>query len=405
MKQKKQKKWIKPRHRVITELARVVLAPYTRLKFGVKVERFKAQGDRQYLVLYNHQTSFDQFFVGMAFRKPVYYLASEDIFSLGWLSKLLRYAVEPIPIKKQTTDVSAIRNCVRVAKEGGTIAIAPEGNRTYSGRTEYMNPSIVSLAKILKLPIALFRIEDGYGVQPRWSDSVRKGKMRAYISRVIEPEEYAQMTTDELFGQIRDGLDVREDRVTGTFKSDRQAEYLERAIYVCPECGLSAFESQGDVTACKGCGRKVRYLPTKELQGVGWDCPFHFVADWYQYQADFVNGLDTAAMTDKPLYRERAQLSEVILYKKKQLLRSEVQLALYGDRIVVDEGTAEELLLPFDEVSAAVVLGRNKLNIYHQDHVYQFKGDKHFNALKYVHLCFRYKNISKGEYDGKFLGL
>lgn len=405
MKQKKQKKWIKPRHRVITELARVVLAPYTRLRFGVKVERFKAQGDRQYLVLYNHQTSFDQFFVGMAFRKPVYYLASEDIFSLGWLSELLRYAVEPIPIKKQTTDVSAIRNCVRVAKEGGTIAIAPEGNRTYSGRTEYINPSIVSLAKILKLPIALFRIEDGYGVQPRWSDSVRKGKMRAYISRVIEPEEYAQMTTDELFGQIRDGLDVREDRVTGTFKSDRQAEYLERAIYVCPECGLSAFESQGDVMTCKGCGRKVRYLPTKELQGVGWDCPFHFVADWYQYQADFVNGLDTAAMTDKPLYRERAQLSEVILYKKKQLLRSEVQLALYGDRIVVDEGTAEELLLPFDEVSAAVVLGRNKLNIYHQDHVYQFKGDKHFNALKYVHLCFRYKNISKGEYDGIFLGL
>ena len=110
-------------------------------------------------------------------------------------------------------------------------------------------------------------------------------------------------------------------------------------------------------------------------------------------------------MTEKPLYQEKAQLSEVILDKKKQLLRSEVQLALYGDRIVVDAGTAEELLLPFDEVSAAVVLGRNKLNIYHQEHVYQFKGDKHFNALKYVHLCFRYKNISKGDRDGKFLGL
>lgn len=405
MKQKKQKKWIKPRHRVITELARVVLTPYVRLKFGVKVEKFKEQGDRQYLVLYNHQTSFDQFFVGMAFRKPVYYLASEDIFSLGWLSKLLRYAVEPIPIKKQTTDVSAIRNCVRVAKEGGTIAIAPEGNRTYSGRTEYINPSIVSLAKILKLPIALLRIEDGYGVQPRWSDGVRKGKMRAYISRVIEPEEYEQMTADELFEQIRTGLDVREDCVTGTFKSARQAEYLERAIYVCPECGLSTFRSQGDVMACQGCGHQVRYLPTKELQGVGWDCPFHFVADWYQYQSDFVNSLDTATMTEKPLYQETAQLSEVILYKNKQLLRDEVRLALYGDRIVVDEGTPQELLLPFEEVSAAVVLGRNKLNIYCQDHVYQFKGDKHFNALKYVHLCFRCKNISKGENDVKFLGL
>ena len=37
---KKKKKWMKTRHKVITELARVVMTPYLRLKFGVKVERF-----------------------------------------------------------------------------------------------------------------------------------------------------------------------------------------------------------------------------------------------------------------------------------------------------------------------------------------------------------------------------
>ena len=107
--------------------------------------------------------------------------------------------MNPIPIKKQSTDLKAVMNCMKVAKEGGTIAMAPEGNRTFSGKTEYMNPAVARLAQKLKLPIAIFRIEGGYGVHPRWADDVRKGKMRAYVSRVIEPEEYKQMSDEELF--------------------------------------------------------------------------------------------------------------------------------------------------------------------------------------------------------------
>jgi hypothetical protein len=49
-------------------------------------------------------------------------------------------------------------NCLRVAREGGTIALAPEGNRTYSGKTEYMNPAIAALARKLALPIALYSV-------------------------------------------------------------------------------------------------------------------------------------------------------------------------------------------------------------------------------------------------------
>ena len=193
---------MKYRHRIVRNVAYAVMYPYTRIKYGIEIERFRAQGDRAYLILMNHQTAFDQFFVGMAFKGPVYYVASEDLFSNGWISSLLRWLVAPIPIKKQTSDISAVLNCVKVAKEGGTIAIAPEGNRCYSGRTGYMNPAIASLAKILKLPVALFRIEGGYGVHPRWSDVVRRGKMRAYVSRVIEPEELAKLSKQELLEQI-----------------------------------------------------------------------------------------------------------------------------------------------------------------------------------------------------------
>ena len=402
---KKQEKWIKPRHRVITKVAELILRPYTEWKYGIHVEKFKEQGDRPYLVLYNHQTGFDQFFVGMAWNGPVYYLATEDIFSLGWLSSLLRWAVEPIPIRKQTKDIAAVKTCYKVAKEGGTIAIAPEGNRTYSGKTEYMSPAIASMAKMINLPIALFRIEGGYGVQPRWSDVTRKGKMRACVSRVIEPEEYKKLSNEELAAAIEEGLYVNEAIADAQFHSEKRAEYLERAIYVCPFCGLSEFESNGNEIECKKCHRKVVYGVDKTLKGKGYEHPFQFVNEWYEYQQDCVNALDVTAFTEEPLYKDSAMISEVILYKRKEKLRETANIHLYGDKIIIDEGTNEELNFPFSEVTAVSVLGKNKANIYHDKRVYQLKGSERFNALKYVNIYYRYKNISRGETDVKFLGL
>lgn len=404
MKKDKAKKWMKFRHRVVRNILFAILGPYSCLKFGIKIEPFREQENRPYLILLNHQTSFDQFFVGLAFKGPVYYVASEDLFSNGFISKVIKYLVEPIPIKKQTTDVKAVMNCIRVAKEGGTIAIAPEGNRTYSGKTEYMNPSIAPLARKLKIPIALYRIEGGYGVQPRWSDVVRKGKMRGYVSRVITPEEIAALSEEELLSAIKEGLYVNEAVNDGEFYHKKRAEYLERAAYVCPFCGLSEFESNADVIECKKCGKKFRYLPTKQLEGVGFDSPFQFFDDWYEYQQDFINNLDVLQYVEKPIYCDSAAFFEVIPYNKKVRLAKQVSLSLFGDRIEVNTEN-ENLAFSFDETAAVTVLGRNKLNIYHGGKIYQIKSGKRFNALKYVNIYHRYKNVKTGDNNVKFLGL
>jgi len=72
---------------------------------------------------------------------------------------------------------------------------------------------------------------------------------------------------------------------------------------------------------------------------------------------------------------------------------------------VVQEGTGQELVFPFSEVTAASVLGRNKLNLYHDGRVFQFRSGKRFNALKYVQLYYRYNNSIRGNNDDQFLGL
>ena len=405
MNNRKNERWTRPRHAVVRNLLFATLGVYTRLKYRIKVEKNPDCRRRQYLILYNHQTAFDQNFVGMAFPGPIYYLATEDIFSNGLVSRLIRSLLAPIPIKKQTTDLAAVRNCIKVVKEGGTIAIAPEGNRTYSGRTEYMSPAIASMAKRFGLPIALFRIEGGYGVHPRWSDVVRRGSMRAYVSRVIEPEEYQDMPADELARVISEGLFVDEGVADASFIHKRRAEYLERAMYYCPNCGLSRFYSHGATVSCTKCGLTARYTEKKELVGVGCEFPYRFVSQWYDAQSAFVNRLDPNESPDKPLFTDTCRISEVIPCKKKICIAARAELKLYGNRVEI-KSDRFSATLPFGEITGASVLGKNKVNLYTSDNkIYQLKGDKRFNGLTYVNLYYRYYTVMRGEENAEFLGL
>jgi 1-acyl-sn-glycerol-3-phosphate acyltransferase len=403
-KNNKKKKWIYGRHMVVRHTLGPLFRLYSRIKYGARIRPFKEERKRQYLVLFNHQTAFDQFFVALSFRQHLYFIASEDIFSKGFLSSALRYLVAPIPIKKQTTDVRAIMNCMRVAKEGGSISLAPEGNRTYSGKTEYMSPSIAPLARKLGLPIALYHIKGGYGVQPRWADNVRKGRIDCYVSRVIEPEEYMSLSDEELFNLIKEGLYVDEANAENRFYHKNSAEHLERVFYVCPECGFSSFESHGDIVECKRCGLKVRYLPTTELEGVDKELSYRFVNDWYEAQNDYTNSTDVTELTSEPVWEDLSSFFEVIPYEKKRRISDECRVSLYGDKIVI-KGDGVDENFAFSDCSAVTVLGRNKVDIYYGDKIYQLKGEKSMNAIKYVHFFNRYRNIKKGDTNGKFLGL
>ncbi len=402
---KKKKKWVLRRHGVIKFLLRPWTTLVSRLRYHVKLPRFKEQKGRQFLILMNHQTPFDQFFVTATFKMPVYFVGTEDIFSLGFLSRALKWLVAPIPIKKQTADMAAVMNCLRVAREGGTIAMAPEGNRTYSGRTAYMNPAVAPLARKLGLPVALYRIEGGYGIQPRWADTRRRGKMRAYVSEVIEPEEIKNLTDDELVERIQRGLYVDDAAEMGVYRHKKKAEFLERAIYVCPDCGLSKFHSHGDLVRCEKCGKTWRYTERMTFEGVGFDSPFDRVADWYDYQNNYIAELDGLPVTDAPLYTDTVKLSEVIVYERKRPIAETATASLYGDRIEVSYGDGSLLSLSFSEVSAISALGRKKINVYVQKQVYQLAGDERFCGLKYVNFYYKHKNILKGEQHGSFLGL
>ena len=100
---KQKKRWVRRRHKWVRNLLYPVLYPVCRFKYGARIEKFKEQGGRQYLILFNHQTAYDQFFVSAAFKGAVYYLASENILSNGFVSKLISFLATLAPDKPLLT--------------------------------------------------------------------------------------------------------------------------------------------------------------------------------------------------------------------------------------------------------------------------------------------------------------
>lgn len=397
----RERKWCKKRHIVMSSIMRAFFKPYLKYHYGFSYE--KLEMDEPFLCLYNHQTIFDQFAFGLMIRKKSYFVVSDDVMTNGFISSIINYFVHPIAYKKASTDFGFFKSCKKVISEGGSIVISPEGNRTFSGRTEYIKPSIVKLIRFLKIPVVVLKLEGGYGVMPRFSEKRRVGKCHGSIEKVYRFEEYSQMTDDELYSLLLKDLYVNESLPTGPFKSKRKAEYLERVIYHCPHCGVTHFVSKGDELRCTTCDLKVKYNEYKQFESVSGTVPFNNVLQWYEFQQRELLNTNLLELDDQLITEDVVSVYEYIPRKKRILIGRNLKLKMYKDRIVFDCKSITYTFL-FDDIVSSGVFGKNKVSFFLRDKAYQIKGSKRFNAIKYVQYMYKYK-IDKGGEDNAFLGL
>lgn len=70
----------------------------------------------------------------------------------------------------------------------------------------------------------------------------------------------------------------------GPYTSSHSAEYLERVIYNCPQCGFTTFKSHKQMLSCTTCNMMLKYNAYKQFEGINMDAPFKNVNEWYEYQ-------------------------------------------------------------------------------------------------------------------------
>ena len=375
---KKQKHWVKKRHAAVFAFLRFAMAPFLWLRYHYRAEKAPIRKG-PCIVLSNHQATMDPFFISKAFPFQLYFYASDDLFNLK-VSPLIRYLAAPIPKSKSVADLKAVMISLRVLREGGAIGITPEGNRTLSGRQWEMGDSVAKLVKTAKVPLVLFNLCGGYGTDPRWGVKIRRGtKFVGRVRRILTPEEYAGMSDEELFGVIKNELDV-DDTLSGErYKSRRRAEYIERALYMCPVCGsIGTIHSHGTGFCCTSCKTEAEY--TEDLKISPPVGGYSRIYEWYEWERQEIvrRILGGEKISDGDiLFRESVKLQ-----KKIKLPGNTVTLD--KDSLMISGGGAETRY-PLAEIDAITAVGKKKFNFYYKGKILQVKGGKRFCAIKYVH--------------------
>lgn len=370
------KKYIKRRHHVLFRILRpvgVILAKLYHCTYDI----FPIKKGQNYLILSNHQATLDPVYLCMSFKTPVYLVANDSLFNTSLKSRLLQYCFAPIKKRKATVDIGCIKHCMKIAKEGGNVAMFPEGNRAWAEFQFPIEVGICKLIRLMKLPVLLYNFTGGYGVDPRWGGAKRKGEFRGGVKEILSVEEIAGMEDDTLYARVLSGLRVMDSESGKRYQSERRAEYLERELFICPKCkSISTLHSEGNKVICSACGLAVEYTENLHLQSEDAGFSFQQLVDWYQFQLAEIRKMQIKE--DEVIYRDE-QVRLLDKTTAKQFVIATGELTLTKDTISVGSTT-----IPLTEITSATIVGGTKLIINTEWNSYMIKGYNRFNALKYI---------------------
>lgn len=389
--------WTKFRHKLAFATLKPLLRIYLRIKYGYRVKKYRLEKG-PYLLLFNHSTNLDPLMMSLSFKGPVYFMTNDDLFNIPVISRFINYIAAPIPKAKAIKDISAVKNCIRVAREGGKIGISPEGNRTYSGNLNHIDKAIVKLIKLLKIPVVLYNIIGGFGVNPRFSRKLRKGKVTGEVRRILSAEEVKSLSDVEIYAILLEALAVKDDQTDNKYKGRALAENLESAFYVCPVCqSLETIDSKGDFFGCKACGFKARYTENLKIEPLDSRFKFSTVGEYYRYQETFIRNAEVMEITFRS---QDITLKEIVHNRRNKLIEGNLSFN-YQEMVIANE---DEIRIDYQSIRSLAIVYQNTLIINTEDNTYQVNGKASFNALKYVHLFNQIKNFNEGVKDG-FLGI
>lgn len=114
-----------------------------------------------YLVCSNHASNWDPILVAISFPRQVFWMAKRQLFNNKFLNSFFK-GLGAFPVDREGSDISAIKNALRILKQGKLLGMFPEGTRTTGYSKEYVKPGVAMLAVKSKSLVIPVRIEGNY---------------------------------------------------------------------------------------------------------------------------------------------------------------------------------------------------------------------------------------------------
>lgn len=271
--------------RAIFKVARPFIRFRMKRKYDFSIKPVKMK--EPFILMPNHLTESDMMFAALSVKNHFYFVCSEHLFRQGFISKLLKRYVDPIPMFKGSVAAGTTAEILKRVRDGNSICIFPEGSRTFDGRTNPIAESTGKLVKHAGCALVTVHMTGGYFVAPRWTKEWRRGPVSGEVVRVYSKDEIAKMSIAEVNEAIN--RDLWEDAYETQKKNPKKyigknpAENIENVLYMCPKCGaLRKMYSKGNTFGCKACGSTGIYDDYGMLKSE--DFGFETVPEWLDWE-------------------------------------------------------------------------------------------------------------------------
>ena len=343
---------------------------------------FQHDSDRENvptLIISNHVTNYDPILVALSFPgRRIHFVASEHLFRMGLISKVLTYLFEFIPRRKGVSGSDTAMSVLRQLRDGKSVGLFAEGETTWDGKTASVVSATGRLAQMSKCRLVTYRLEGGYLTAPRWGKGIRRGKMYGRIVGIYSPEELKAMGKEEVQRIIE--RDIYEDALARqqenpvAYGKRRRAEGLENVLFRCPVCGSYAnLRSKGNYLYCS-CGEKWEYTAYGRFEP---PTPFETVEAWDLWQRQKLQEQRL------PTLRERELTLTRLIDDHNQEVVGKGSLQLRGD-VLRCCGTNFQL----EEISSMALITTKRLLFTVGDQYYEIKAKKPLCLRKYL-LCWQ----------------
>ena len=230
----------------------------------------------------------DPFLIGCFFNRPIHYVAADSQFRSRVVSFVFGL-VGVIPKTKALADLDTVKKIVTVKQTGGVIGLFPEGQSGWDGHSLPIIKATEKLVKSLKVPVIAAQIRGAYFSWPRWGRGIRRGEITIFFRKILEPKDLKAMSVEEVGAALAEHLtfDAFEYQRTAAipYAGSRRAEYLERALFVCPSCrSVDTLHSHRQRLSCTSCGYSVRMNNLGFFEPRRGPLHFETIRDWNLWQ-------------------------------------------------------------------------------------------------------------------------
>jgi 1-acyl-sn-glycerol-3-phosphate acyltransferase len=141
------------------------------------------------LIVCNHQSYFDPFFVQLALPREPHFMAKSTLFSNPILAKFFRL-FNAFPVRRESLDIQAVDETIKRLRDKKLVVIFPEGTRSEDGRLGRIKHGAGAIAKKAGVCIIPLCIKGTREIWPKRAKlPVRLGgRVRIIVGEKIDPK-------------------------------------------------------------------------------------------------------------------------------------------------------------------------------------------------------------------------